>query len=219
MTGFGFGLVAMPLLPLVMNFQDAVALAVLLNMVVTGITFFTMKAHYSWHHGSGLVVGACVGVPIGVYVLIHANELLLRHLLGATMCLFAANELLLSKKYVFSERVSFPCGLASGALGGAFNMGGPPAVAFVYSQPWSKEQTVAILQVAFGLSALLRLALFGCTGLLDKRLLSFGAWALLPLALAIFAGISLSPTIPHERLKRAVFLFLGAMGIKYLLTG
>ncbi len=142
MTGFGFGLIAMPLLPLVMNFQDAVTLSVLLNLAVTTVTFFAIRSHYSWRQGLGMVVGTCLGVPIGVYALVQMNELLLRHFLGAIMCLFAANELLFSEKHAvqFPSRLSFMFGLASGGLSGAFNMGDHPRSLLLTLSPGAKSQ-------------------------------------------------------------------------------
>src|SRR5690606_39976003 len=61
--------------------------------------------------------------------------------------------------------LGFPIGVSSGVLGGAFNMGGPPCVAYLYSRPWPKEEVVALLQVVFIISSALRLALFGMHGI------------------------------------------------------
>ncbi len=163
LTGFGFGLVAMPLLPMLMDFKDAVALTVMMNLIVCSMMFLNVRSSFSLRRGLGLVAGACLGVPIGVYVLAQFNQALLLRVLGGVMVFFSINELILMRATSarLSERFGFPCGLISGGLSGAFNMGGPPAIAFSYSQTWSKEQVVAVLQVVFGLSTLLRLILLG----------------------------------------------------------
>jgi uncharacterized membrane protein YfcA len=96
-------------------------------------------------------------------------------------------------------------------------MGGPPAVAFTYSQPWSKEQIVALLQVVFGLSAVLLLLLLGSAGLLASPLLVTGLWSVAPLAVAILLGQKCFARVPQPALRTATFVFLGAMGTKYLL--
>jgi uncharacterized protein len=218
LSGFGFGLITMPLLPLFMGVKDAVTLTVLLNLVVCGTTFLSIHYHYSWRQGLGLLVGALLGVPAGVYVLIHMNQTLLLRILGGVMLSFAINELWLTraKPVRLSSRLALPFGLVSGGLSGAFNMGGPPAIVFCYSQTWSKEQIVALLQIVFGLSTCLRLVLLGSAGYLKKTLLLAGLWSLAPLIGAILLGQQLFARVSQNTLKKAVFLFLGAMGIRYL---
>ncbi len=219
MTGFGFGLVAMPLLLLVMNLKEAAALTVLLNLLVCSMTFFSTRSHYSFRQGLSLVIGTCLGVPLGVYALVRVDELLLLRVLGAAMVLMAVNELVLGRGRAvhLSPRFGLPFGLLSGGLSGAFGMGGPPAVAFVYSQPWTKEQIVALLQVVFGLSAVLRLLLLGSAGLLARPLLLTSLCSLLPLAGAILLGQKCFARIPQPVLRKGAFVFLGVMGTKYLL--
>ncbi len=219
MTGFGFGLVAMPLLLFFMDIKEAAAVTVVLNLIVCGMTFLSTRAHFSFRQGWELVVGACLGVPLGIYALVQVNELVLLRVLGGVMLFFSINEVLLTRAKVIhlSPRLGLPIGLVSGGLSGAFNMGGPPVVAYTYSQPWSKEQIVAVLQVVFGLSAVLRLVLLGTAGLLARPLLITALWSVVPLMVAISLGQKCFSRIPQPVLKQVAFLFLGAMGIKYLL--
>lgn len=220
LTGFGFGLVSMALLPLVLPFKGALVVVAVLNVPVCALTLFSTRRHFSWRRGTGLTLGSCLGVPIGFYALVQLDAQLLLRALGAVLCLFALNELLLARRFPlrFPAWTGFPVGLVSGGLGGAFNVGGPPAIAYVYAQPWTKEEIVAVLQLVFGTSALLRLALVGQSGLLHGDLLRLTLFALLPLLAGIAIGGRLLHRVPLAPLKSAVFLFLLAMGAKYLLT-
>ncbi len=219
LTGFGYGLVAIALLPMLMNLKEAVALAALLNLVVCVRTFLSMRAHYSWRQGLGLVIGACLGVPVGTFAMVRLDEVVLLRILGGLMLLFSANELILGRRKLLrlSPALGFPFGLASGGLSGAFGVGGPPAIAYTYSQAWSKEQVIAVLQVVFGLSALLRLVLLGRAGFVSTPMISTGLLSVLPLLGAIALGQRYFTRIPQPALKRAAFLFLWVMGLKYLL--
>lgn len=219
LTGFGFGLVAMGLLPMLMNLKEAVAFSTLLNLIVCGMTFFSLRSHYSWRRGLDLVVGACLGVPIGFYLLVKFDEGFLLRLLGSLMLLLAINELFMArlKSIRMPPQFGFPFGVVSGGLSGAFNMGGPPAIAFTYSQPWSKEEIVATLQIIFGISALMRLILVGSAGFFSAHILRTGCWSVLPLVASIALGQKYFEHIPQAALKKATFVFLGAMGIKYLI--
>jgi len=217
--GFGFGLVAMALLPMLMSLHDAVAAVVLLTVVVVGVTFLKMRAHYSWRQGLWFVVGSCVGTPLGVAFLIKMDERFLRHCLGGVMVLLAFNELFIFRKkgLPIPSFLAFPIGLVSGSLGGAFNMGGPPAIAFVYSQPWSKEQVTALLQVVFGTGIVVRLTLLGSAGMMEGKLWQIGAWGVVPMLFAMALGRRCFAIISRDHLKRGAFIFLAVMGLKYLI--
>jgi uncharacterized membrane protein YfcA len=220
LTGFGFGLVSMALLPLVLPFKDALVVVAVLNVAACATTFAATFRHFCWRRGLGLALGSVVGVPVGFHALVHLESQTLLHALGAVMVLFATTELLLARRYPlrFPGWAGWPVGVISGALGGAFNIGGPPVIAYVYSQPWTKEQIVAVLQVVFGLSALMRLGLVAHSGLLHNDLLQLALLALMPMLLGILIGGRLLRLVPREQLKSGVFLFLLAIGAKYLFT-
>lgn len=219
LTGFGYGLVAIALLPMLMNLRDAITLAALLNLIVCASTFLSIRSHYTWRQGLGLVLGACLGVPVGTWLLVQLDESVLLRILGSMMLLFSANELIFvrARSSGLSPALAFPFGLVSGGLSGAFGVGGPPAIAFTYSQPWTKDQVAAVLQVVFGISALLRLLLLGHAGLVNTPVLFLGLSSLLPLLAAIALGHYFFSKISQSVLKKAAFLFLWLMGLKYLL--
>jgi uncharacterized membrane protein YfcA len=222
-TGFGFALTSMPLLPLMMGYKDAAALVFLLSAIVIALTFFRNRKHYNWREGWELIAGAVVGIPIGFYLFIHAEESLLRHLLGAVLCAFAINEFLIQRWMTraadVTSRLGFPLGMLSGSLDAAFNMAGPPAVAYVYARPWSAQQIAASLQVQFGIGLILRTILSAGTGFLNARVLQLSACAALPLSASILLATHVAPRIPRVALRRVVFLLLGVMGLKYLFLG
>lgn len=220
LTGFGFGLVSMALLPLVLPFKDALVVVAVLNVPVCALTLFSNRRHFHWRRGAALALGSCLGVPIGFYLLVRLDAGVLLRILGALLCLFALNELLLARRFPlrFPAWSGFPVGLLSGGIGGAFNVGGPPVIAYVYSQPWAKEEIVAVLQLVFGTSALLRLGFVGHSGLLHRDLVQVTLIALVPLIAGILAGGRLLHRVPLPPLKFAVFLSLLLLGAKYLLT-
>jgi uncharacterized membrane protein YfcA len=217
MTGFGFGLVAMALLPSIVDFPLASLLVVLFTIPVSAINFFDNRHHYHWRKGISLVLGMCCGVPFGVYVMVQAPRELLLRSLGALLLAFAFNETLLSKRKLHLPHwLGFPIGFSSGILGGAFNMGGPPSVAYCYSRPWRKEEVVALLQVIFVISAVLRLLLLSAKGIVPPDSFSLVLWAAVPVIGAVVAGTRLFRRIGQTQLRLCVFLFLGVMGVKYL---
>lgn len=222
LTGFGFGLVSMALLPLVWPLPLASLIVVVFNIPVPLLTFWANRRHYHWRDGLGLVVGTACGVPIGVYLLVAAPPELLLRSLGAVMIAFALYELIVARGgndegNGLPGAAGFPLGLVSGVLGGAFNVGGPPAIAYAYSRPWCKEQVVAVLQVTFVLAAALRLLLSGVNGWFTAQVWTLSAWAAIPVSLCLLIGTRLFRRVPQQPLRQGVFLFLGVMGCKYML--
>jgi uncharacterized protein len=218
-TGFGFGLVAMALLPLFLDFKEAYFILMIPNLMVCTINFIANYRQYQWRQGLGLLIGSCAAVPIGFYTMLHMKSDWLMFGLGILICVFASSELLMSKTRPLrlGESLGWPLGLASGTLSGAFNMGGPPAVAYVYSQSWSKEHIVALLQLVFGTSSVIRLFLMQNAGMITRDLLRTSLLAIVPLLLAIFAGHRVLRTLKREHLRVVVFVFLLVIGIKYIL--
>lgn len=219
LTGFGFGLVSVALLPLVLGLKDALVVVAFLNVVVCAATFVATWREFRWRDARGLVLGSCIGVPIGFWGLVHLDAGLLLRALGVLLCVYSGIEL------VFGERspvkipagLGFPIGIVSGGIGGALNVGGPPAIAYTYSQPWTNGQVVAVLQVVFGVSAVLRAVLVGTSELIRPGLVRVSLLGVVPLLLATVAGGWFLGRVPRELLKRAVFGFLFLMGFKYAL--
>ena len=219
LTGFGFGLVSMALLPLVLPFKDAAAVVAALNLATCAMTLYAVRGHFSWRRGAAMVIGCGLGVPIGVFALVRLDAALLLRTLGGLMVIFAATDLGLARRLRLQVPAwaGFPAGLVGGCIGGAFNVGGPPIIAFAYSQPWAKEEIVATLQLVFGTSAVLRLLLISQQGLLHPELWPTVAWALGPMLLGIMAGSHLLVRVPRAPLRAGVSVFLLLIGIKYLI--
>lgn len=218
-TGFGFGLLSMPLLSLLIGVQEAYVILVIPNLVVCTVSFAANHRQYQWRHGLGLLLGACVTVPAGYYTMLNAESDWLMAGLGILVCLFSASELLMprTRPLKLAESSGWIMGLLSGYLSGACNMGGPPAVAYVYSQSWPKEHTIALLQLVLGTTSVIRLMMMQGTGLITGPLLSMSLLAMGPLLLSIYGGSRLLKSMTRDRLRLPVFVFLFAIGAKCVL--
>lgn len=219
-TGFGFGLVSMALLPLLIGFKDAYAIIAIMVLVTCTMTLMTNVRHYRWRQGLSLLVSACLAVPVGFYVMVRIPQEWLMRVLGVLICLYSLREILMSRMRPFRipEKYGPAMGALSGALTGAFHAGGPPAVIYAYSQDWTKEHIVALLQMSFLAPSVIRLFLVGATGLLRRELLQVGLLAIVPLVLAVMLGTRILHRVSREKLRLIVFVFLFATGAKFVST-
>jgi uncharacterized membrane protein YfcA len=109
-------------------------------------------------------------------------------------------------------------GVFSGWLTGAFNIGGPPLVAYLYSRPWPVQRVVAVLSAIFLSSGLVRLAVIVADGRVSSPLLEATAVSLAPVLLGILVGQKcLSKTSP-ELLRAAVSIILFGLGLGFLFS-
>lgn len=221
MTGFGFGMAAMALLPLLIGFHDAVKLAAVLGLAVNMFTFATYRKNYDWREGKSLIAAAAVGAPCGVALAQLAPGSWMIRALGLLICVFTVHELLLSRvtKVTVPQHWAVPMGLLAGIFGAAFNIGGPPAVIYCYSRAWSKAQVVAVLQVMFLVIGLLRVAFSLGAGLIETRDTAIILAALPPTFFAITLGRKLLDRVPQSQMRVGVHLALFAMGLKYVVLG
>ncbi|MEY2430203.1 MAG: uncharacterized protein QOJ40_3088, partial [Verrucomicrobiota bacterium] len=95
MTGFGFGLVSMSLMPLVIGVKQAAAISTVFSILATVTTFVRHYRDYNWRLGVVFLISVCVGVPVGVYFLDRGSERTLLRAMGIIMILFAAREFLM----------------------------------------------------------------------------------------------------------------------------
>src|SRR5215471_9758782 len=83
MTGFGFGLVSMSLMPVVIGVKQAAAISTVFSFLATITTFARHYREYNWRLGFVFLISVCAGVPIGVYFLDRSSEGLLLRVLGS----------------------------------------------------------------------------------------------------------------------------------------
>src|SRR2546430_2476673 len=207
LTGFGFGLVSMSLMPLVIGVKQAAAVSTVFSILATVTTFVRHYRDYNWRRGLTFLASVCLGVPVGVYFLDRGSESMLLRVLGIIMILFAAREFLMRQEpRHIPSLLTVPLGLFSGTLSGAFNLGGIPTAAYAYAHPWSRGQIMAYLQVMITLSCALRIVFYSKFGYFKE--ITFGQAVLLivPLYAAIWLGHLTLSKIDTKHM-RMVFFF------------
>lgn len=221
LSGFGFGMIAMGMLPAVVGLEEAQALVTLLGLA----TFTTMtglaRRHVRWTGEVGLWVGSAAGIPIGLSALTVLPLQLVVRLLGLAICAMVLFPMVVGRQRPGHAPgwVGWVAGLASGILSGAFNIGGPPLVAYIYGRPWPKDEQVATLGALFLMGGLLRFALLLAGGRLPDSTWTLAAWAAGPMLVAIVGGHAMLQFVSRRQLRAGVDVALLALGGRYLLVG
>jgi uncharacterized membrane protein YfcA len=217
LSGFGFGLIAMALLPMVLDLADTQAVVTVVSLVVCTANAVTLWRHFLWTGTAVLLISVGVGVPIGFALLTQLPADTVRRWLGGALCFMVGFEASFGgRAWRYPAWTQPLVGLAGGALAGAFNIGGPPLVAYLYSQPWSKQRIAATLSVLFVGCGLVRLSLLAQANELTPIAWRAAVWSVAPMTLALLAGNRLLDRIPQRALRFAVYAVLLALGVYYL---
>lgn len=220
LTGFGFGMTSMSLLPLAVGLTDAQAIVTLTSTVACLLMAAVTLRQTPWSDLPRLWIGTVVGVPIGFAVVEALPRTAVTRALGLVICLMVLFEFFVARR----RSIQWPrwlepvIGIVSGMLTGAFNIGGPPLVACIYSRPWPKEKRVAALTAVFLSGGLIRVSLLLRYHELPPEAWSATAWGIVPMMIAIIAGNRLLAHVPDRPLRAAVFTTLLFLGGRYLFS-
>jgi len=228
-TGFGFGLFAVAVLSLFLKLKVATPLLALLNLPVILYLTWRLRRSVVWSGLTPIVVGLLVGIPLGIFFLVKCPQDILLRVLGVVLIASAVRAArpngptdsgtTPARPTLRSTAVGGLVGLATGALGGAFNTGGPPVIAYVYCRPGTKEQRTATLQAVFAISVVARIIVMAAppTSLYDRSIL-LAALACLPGGIVgTLGGYALFRRFPPRALEVFVAVFLFGLGLKLLI--
>jgi uncharacterized membrane protein YfcA len=216
--GFGTGLIAMPLLTLLIGVQDATALVA---FVILGTTILVLRR--DWRRvevrtAVYLVVGALPGIPLGILLLTKAPADSIQRVLGLLLIAYAVYALIAPKLIeVRHPAWAFPIGLVSGILGGAYNTNAPPVIIYSALRRWPPDVFRATLQAYFVPFAAAVCLGHGISGLWSTELVTTYT-VFLPFGLvALWLGNRLSSRLPVASFERLLYLIISALGVLLLI--
>ncbi|MCB9787016.1 MAG: sulfite exporter TauE/SafE family protein [Deltaproteobacteria bacterium] len=220
LAGFGSGLVAVSLLPLVWPVSFAVGVSAVYSLFIAGILAWQLRAHLRAREILVPVVAAICAVPLGAAGLRAVDPALALGCLGAVITAYAAWSLLRTER----ETSAMPrlwgvaAGLTSGMLTGAFNTGGPPIVAWVGAQTWSKDEMKGTLQIFFIPSSLVAIATYVRSGVVDAETLGWNLRLAPALLGGLWIGAMLYGRVPQKAFRTLLHVGLLLVGAHYLVS-
>lgn len=219
LTGFGLGIVAMTLLPLIMPVAEATTAVTLIGAISILGSLGLFWRDVAWRETGSLLLGMVLGIPLGIFLLSTVSPEIIIRILGVVLVATSVLQLVLPKeqKFRLPKFLGFPVGIISGLLGGAFNMGGPPVLIFLQSRLTTPKVLVATLQMVFALSMIIRSGLFVSFGFVSLHTLLLVVIGILPAWIGIMVSARFQRFIPQAVLRRIVLWALFLMGLKYLL--
>ncbi|TCS63654.1 sulfite exporter TauE/SafE family protein [Varunaivibrio sulfuroxidans] len=213
-TGFGAGMVIVPALSLIYTPPVAVATLVLIEIVATIQLMPRLVSHVEWRTVLPLGAMACLGLPVGAWVLLNADPAIMRRAIGVVV-MFSAFILSFGVRFSVtpSRSMAVGAGALSGVLSGATGVGGPPIILFYLSGPQNKMIARASITTVFAVTTVLMSLIFWWEGVLTAHLLLRCA-VLVPLyTVAVWMGSHMFSIASETVFRRAAFAVLFAMAL------
>lgn len=205
-SGFGSGLIAVPLLALMFPLPLVVPFILLLDFTASlalgGLNLRLVR----WDEVKPLIPLGVVGVALGTTLLVNLPKAPLLMGLAIFVLVFAVRNLLnLHGEKTISRWWAAPASLTGGTVGGLFGTGGPPYVIYLAHRLKEKSQLRATLSGVFFLEGLFRIASFTAAGLL-MRIEVWQSYALgLPVALlALYGGSHVHTGLSQVHVTRLI---------------
>ena len=218
LTGFGFALVVMPLVTLVLDLKTAAPLVALAGL--TAYTVNLIRFHRAVDVGevARLGVASALGIPIGIWVLVRVDELIINYAMGLILIAYAAYSVLRpAARRPVGRAWAYPAGFLAGCLGGAYNTPGPPVVVYGSLRQWPKDEYRAILQTLFFINGVLIVTSHLLARHVTADVWILYAWVAPALLLGLWTGARLDARVDQERFHLLVTGMILVLGISLLL--
>ena len=218
--GCGEALIAVPLLALFLPIQVATPLAVLISVAIAAVILAQDWRKVHLRSTGWLLLPTFAGIPLGIWLLHSAHQLLVKAALGVVLVLFSGFFLLVKRPPHLehdSHAWLLGCGFVAGVLGGAYGINGPALVVYGSMRRWSPQHFRATLQGYFLPASALGMLGYGVSGLWTTQVTHYFFIALFAAIPAVFIGRWLNHRMRGEHFLRYVHAGVVAVGIVLLI--
>ncbi|MFC3000380.1 sulfite exporter TauE/SafE family protein [Falsiroseomonas tokyonensis] len=218
-SGFGTAVLLAPAYSVLWGPRIGIPVMLLMELVVS--LQLVPRAFREANRRVILPIGAAatLATPLGAFILITADEDLLRRFIGGFVLVFG---LLLMSGWRYHGSRPLPLNIAvgtmAGLLKGATGISGPPVILYLLAGPEAAKQHRANLILFFGTIAVISVIPPALAGLMGWPVLAKLLLLLPVLMVCVPLGARLFHVLPERWYKRAALIFLVSTGVIALLA-
>ncbi|HUJ86119.1 MAG TPA: sulfite exporter TauE/SafE family protein [Burkholderiales bacterium] len=219
-TGFGAGVVAIPLLVLVLPLRTVIPVITTLGIVASFGQTVREFRHVEWRGVRGLLLPTVAGAGVGLWLFKSLHPELLRDALALFIIFYALWSLVPRRPALRPPRAWLAplAGAGGGLLSTLFGgMAGPIFVIYLNALNLDKARFRATMSAILFLLALLRAAGYGGLGFYDARAVALIALLLPAMLVGMLLGERVHHGMPELLFRRVVTMLLVASGVALLL--
>lgn len=205
-TGFGSGLIAVPLLAFFYPLQVIVPLVLVLDFIASFALGSASAKQADWTEIKRLLPFSVIGAAFGVFALIRFPSLVVLMAMGIFVMYFGARNVLgMQPQGTVSALWAIPAGLIGSTAGALFGTGGPPYIIYLTHRLQDKTAMRATFSWLFVIDGGLRLTLFMVTGLYaNADTQTVIAVAIVPMLAGLYMGNKVHLNISKETMLRII---------------
>ncbi len=171
-TGFGFGLLSVPLVSLLFTPGEAVGMNAIVGTTNCVYAFILLRKRVRYRETLRLFLLSAAFVPVGAYFLVYVNKHIVLAIMGLMVVAVTLREFNPNRRHdspVFHSRFSLVFPALAGLLGGAFTAPGSAIVPYMFARERDPHVARANLQFFFTLISGLVIVSHFWTGNLNQE--------------------------------------------------
>jgi len=217
-TGFGSGLIAIPLLVLILPLSIVIPTMVLLDFIAAVSHSIKHREVAQWKAIYPLLPFTVAGVLIALFIFKTVDTNLLVKSLGIFILLFALYSLFSpTPRRQGGTLWAIPAGVLGGMVGTLFGTGGPFYVIYLQLRHLDKAAFRATIATIFMIDGGIRVGGFAFSGFFIHETLLLAALGLPIMGLAMYVGGHIHTSISQTTFHRAIGVLLLVSGAALLI--
>lgn len=219
LTGFGAGLLALPLLCLSMDIRLAVPLCMLNGLVITTTMAIELRGHLHRSKILPLALGSVPGILVGAAILKFADPALMKQLLAVLLIGYSGLNLAFSPRPINPPVIwGYLAGFLTGTVNAALSVGGPPAIIYATLNDWKKNEIKATLAVFFMLNGYMTLITYLLAGMIGRETITNFAGTVLFVLAGTLVGSRIGGRFNRRTYLRCIYILLLGLGVLMLVS-
>ena len=210
--GFGFPMIATPLLAMVTDMKTAILYIAIPTLLINLISIYSegnflqaVKKFYP------LALIGMIGSAIGTQILIYSSSELFKLLLAFSIFLYLFIQKFKIQMHWIREKkiISMAVfGLFAGIIGGLTNVMASILIIYSLESKHTKKEVIQSTNLCFLFGKVIQIVLFTLHGSFNQELLTISFNSLVVVAVAMFIGLKVKDKIPQESYRKVVKVVL-----------
>ncbi|MEP7113261.1 MAG: sulfite exporter TauE/SafE family protein [Ilumatobacteraceae bacterium] len=217
-VGFGFALLAVPLMTLAIEPKIAVVVSSTTGIFVTSWQAYRGRAEADVMLVRRMTISAYVGMPLGLLVFLTVDDNVLRLLLGIAVLIAVVLLAMRVNLHHVGPRLDYGAGFISGVLNTSLSTNGPPLVFALQARQLSPATFRATISTVFALCNIGGLTLFIASGKITRDGLVAAAVTIPAMVIGQLLGFPIRKHIHGERFRWLVLVLLAAAAISAIVN-
>ncbi len=197
--GFGFGMIATPLVAMYSDMQTTITYMLLPTMMANIISILSEGKFFEalkkfWF----IIVLMVIGSAIGTVLLVYTNSELFKLLLAFIIILYLLQSVI-NIKATFIARYpkssTYGLGIFGGVMSGLTNVVAPLMIMYTLELKYSKKDAIQLSNLCFLFTKIGQIGVFLYYGVYTLNTLEVSFWGILAVCLGMFLGVKIKTKI------------------------